>query len=209
MSEPVLRTEGLSRRFGGVVAVDAVDLSVERATVTGIIGPNGAGKTTLLNLIAGADRPDGGRVFVEGDDVTNLGAYEIARRGVVRTFQRAGVFPTLSAMENVLVSTMDRSSDSVATAIRGPRAWARAEAGPVERAWALLDRFGLSGKANEPAGNLSGGQKRLLELSRVVLMRPRLLLLDEPTAGVSPGLIPRAARIPAHDDGGWDLGGDD
>jgi branched-chain amino acid transport system ATP-binding protein len=187
---PVLQTDHLIRRFGGVRAVNDVSIEVAGSTVTGIIGPNGAGKTTLLNIVAGADQPDGGRVSLDGEDVTGRPAHEIAHRGVVRTFQRAGIFPTLSAIENVLLSTLDASADSVRLALRGPGAWSRVEAEAVDRAWALLDRFGLGSKANDLAGSLSGGQKRLVELTRAVLMRPRLLLLDEPTAGVNPSLIP-------------------
>ena len=188
--EPVLRTNRVQRQFGGVLAVNNVSLDVPRASVTGIIGPNGAGKTTLLNVIAGADRSISGHVYLEGREITGLAPHRIARLGVIRTFQRAGIFPSLSTIENVLVGILDRSHESVGFALRGPGSWRRVESEPVERAWALLDRFGLAALADHPAGTLSGGQKRLVELTRAVLMRPKVMLLDEPMAGVSPAFIP-------------------
>ncbi|MEX0629609.1 MAG: ABC transporter ATP-binding protein [Chloroflexota bacterium] len=185
----VLRTEDVHRSFGGLAAVKGVSLAIKRSSVTGIIGPNGAGKTTLLNIIAGADRADAGHVYLEELEITPLPPHRIARLGVIRTFQRAGVFPTLSTMENVLLGVVERRDETVTVALQGPRAWRRAESG-VMRAWELLEQFGLASLANDRAGTLSGGQKRLLELARAVLMEPKVMLLDEPMAGVSPSLVP-------------------
>jgi ABC-type branched-subunit amino acid transport system ATPase component len=184
-----LRTVGASRSFGGVVAVNSVDLAVARGEITGIIGPNGAGKTTLLNLIAGHDRCTAGRIFIGDREITGLPAHRIAELGLMRTFQRPGVLPSLSTIENVLVGTVDGVHDTTARALAGPGSWSRIERGAVELAWEALDALGLAHVANVPAAKLSGGQKRLVELARAVLMKPEVLLLDEPMAGVHPALV--------------------
>ena len=187
---PILRTEAVTRHYGGVAAVRRVSLVVGRGSVTGIIGPNGAGKTTLLNIIAGSDACDGGRVLLDDRDITRLGPSRIAALGVVRTFQRAGILPTLSTLENILVGLDTARSASFRAAIVGPRSWHAAEHDALVRAWSMLERFGLVEVANDPGATLSGGQMRLVELARAMLMTPAVLLLDEPTAGVSPALIP-------------------
>jgi branched-chain amino acid transport system ATP-binding protein len=194
-SSPILRTEGVSRHYGGVAAVRSVSLAIERGSVTGIIGPNGAGKTTLLNIIAGSDRCDVGHVLLEDREITHLGAGRVAGLGVVRTFQRAGIFPTLSTLENILVGLDTPGDASFRAALAGPRWWRKAEHAPLARAWPMLERFGLVEVANDRAGTLSGGQMRLVELARAVLMSPKILLLDEPTAGVSPALIPAILEL--------------
>jgi branched-chain amino acid transport system ATP-binding protein len=180
----------VSRHYGGVAAVRDVSLSVRRGSVTGIIGPNGAGKSTLLNVIAGAETCDAGRVILDEQEITHLRPSHIAELGIVRTFQRAGLFPTLSTLENVLVGLDARRTASFRSALTGPRAWRDSEARDVARVWPMLERFGLQDVANDPGATLSGGQMRLVEIVRAILMEPKVLLVDEPTAGVSPALIP-------------------
>ncbi len=187
----MLRTEGLTRRFGGLTAVNGVSLAVAPGEVRSIIGPNGAGKTTFFNLVTGALAPSEGRIHLGERDVTGLAPPEIFRLGVVRSFQVSSVFPRLSVRENValLVNGRIRPSGSP---------FARATARPSEvdrRVAAALERFGLAPRAGAPAGLLSHGDKRLVEMAMVLAAEPKLLLLDEPTAGMSPDETRRTAAI--------------
>jgi branched-chain amino acid transport system permease protein len=184
----MLRTAGLTRDFGGVHAVAGVSIEVRRGTLTGLIGPNGAGKSTLLALLAGTLPATAGQVVYAGTDVTALPAYRRARLGLVRTFQLASEFKRLTVMENLLSAVPGHRGDSLAGALRGRRYWRADEEAAIERARALLDRFGLSGYADTYAGDLSGGQRRLTEIMRALMAEPSLLLLDEPMAGVHPRL---------------------
>ncbi len=183
MSEatPLLSVRGLSKRFGGVRAVDHVDLDVAARETVALIGPNGAGKTTFYNLLSGRMQPTTGSVVFDGRDVTGLAPHRISRLGISRSFQITNVFPELSARENVEVAL---------TALHGKalRFFSRA-AGDRElhdEAEALLGRLGLGALAASRAGTLSYGDKRLLEIAIVLATRPRLVLLDEPTAGMTP-----------------------
>lgn len=179
MTELVLATERLTRRFGSLAAVDEVSLALRPGEVRGIIGPNGAGKSTLLRLMAGEIRPSAGRILYRGQDVTGRPMYELARRGIVKSFQITQVFPNLSCLENVRV------------VVQGPaRAWnfwqrVDLDRATLERAEALLARVGLYGKRNLPAYALSHGEQRHLEIAMALAMDPEVLLLDEPTAGMS------------------------
>lgn len=179
MTESVLATERLTRRFGSLAAVDEVSLALRPGEVRGIIGPNGAGKSTLLRLMAGEIRPSAGRILYRGQDVTGRPMYELARRGIVKSFQITQVFPNLSCLENVRV------------VVQGPaRAWnfwqrVDLDRATLERAEALLARVGLYGKRNLPAYALSHGEQRHLEIAMALAMDPEVLLLDEPTAGMS------------------------
>jgi branched-chain amino acid transport system permease protein len=184
----LLRTAGLARDFGGVRAVAGVSIEVRRGTLTGLIGPNGAGKSTLLALLAGTLPASAGQVVYAGTDVTALPAYRRARLGLVRTFQLASEFKRLTVMENLLSAVPGHRGDSLAGALRGRRYWRADEEAAIDRARALLDRFGLSGYADTYAGDLSGGQRRLTEIMRALMAEPSLLLLDEPMAGVHPRL---------------------
>ena len=185
---PLLRTVDLTRDFGGVHAVAGVSIEVRRGTLTGLIGPNGAGKSTLLAMLAGTLPVTSGRVIYAGTDVTTLPAYRRARLGLVRTFQLASEFKRLTVMENLLSAVPRHRGDTLAGALRGRRYWRGDEEAAIDRARALLDRFGLSGYADTYAGDLSGGQRRLTEIMRALMAEPAMLLLDEPMAGVHPRL---------------------
>jgi branched-chain amino acid transport system permease protein len=189
--ETVLEAVGLVREFGGVRAVDDVSLSVRRGTLTGLIGPNGAGKSTLLAVLAGTLRPSAGKVIYRGQDITGVPAFRRARLGLVRTFQLASEFKRLTVMENLLSAVPANRGDSLRGAIAGKRYWKADEAAAIARAQVILRRFGLEGVANSYAGDLSGGQRRLVEIMRALMTEPSMLLLDEPMAGVHPNLARR------------------
>jgi branched-chain amino acid transport system permease protein len=189
--EVILRTDGLSKDFGGVRAVMDVSIEVRRGSLTGLIGPNGAGKSTLLAMLAGTLQASSGRVFFDGADVTALPAYRRARSGLVRTFQLASEFKRLTVMENLLVAGPIRRGDSFRGALAGRRYWRGDEEAAVSRAGELLNRFGLEEYANTYAGDLSGGQRRIVEIMRALMASPSVLLLDEPMAGVHPALARR------------------
>jgi branched-chain amino acid transport system permease protein len=189
-----LEVAGLTRAFGGARAVDAVSFSVREGSLTGLIGPNGAGKSTLLAMLAGTLRSSGGRVLYRGHDVTGLPAFRRARLGLVRTFQLASEFKRLTVMENLLSAVPGNRGDSFRGAVLGRRYWREDERAAVARAQALLERFGLAEFADRYAGDLSGGQRRLVEIMRALMAQPRVLLLDEPMAGVHPQLARRIGR---------------
>jgi branched-chain amino acid transport system permease protein len=186
--QEMIRTEGLSRYYGGVRAVADVSLVVERGTLTGLIGPNGAGKSTLLALLAGTERATAGRITYQGSDITSMPAYRRARGGLVRTFQLASEFRRLTVLENLVTAVPGHRGDSFTGALTGPRRWRPDEERAIGRAHALLAEFGLAEHANDLAGELSGGQRRLVEIMRALMTEPGMLLLDEPMAGVHPEL---------------------
>ncbi len=187
----MLQATEVSKEFGGVHAVAGVSISVDRGTLTGLIGPNGAGKSTLLSLLAGTERVSGGQIRYQGADVTALPAYRRARAGLVRTFQLASEFKRLTVLENLLSAAPGNRGDSFIGAVAGQRHWRGDEARAIARASALLEDFGLTGNANDYAGDLSGGQRRLVEIMRALMTEPDMLLLDEPMAGVHPELARR------------------
>jgi len=196
VSAALLEVRDLARSFGGVRAVDGISFEVEAGSVTGLIGPNGAGKSTALGVIAGAIDPSGGTVVFDGHDVTGASPMAVARRGLIRTFQISSEFARLTVLENLLVGAPGHPGESlVGSLVLGGRAWKAQERELVARARELLVRFELLDKADEYAGNLSGGQKRLLEIMRGLMASPKLLLLDEPMAGVNPTL---ARKIEGH-----------
>ena len=189
MSDPILRCDQVTMRFGGLVAISEVDLSVEEHSIHSVIGPNGAGKTTLFNCVTGYLAPDEGRVAFRGRDVTGVAAHRIARLGVGRTFQLVSVFPRLSAIENLLTFLQQHQEESlVGRLVRAPRV-RRLEAAAVERARSLLDSVGLAARADVPAGTLSYGQRKLLAFAAALMPDPELLLLDEPAAAINPTMI--------------------
>jgi branched-chain amino acid transport system ATP-binding protein len=177
----LLETRGLGRAFGALQAVAGVSLAVEPGEVRAIIGPNGAGKTTLFHLISGLLTPTSGRVLFRGDDVTALPAPARCRRGISRTFQITSIFPELSVLENVRIAVQLRSGGNFR--LVGGRATLEAS---EERARTSLDALGLLDRAAEPASTLPHGDQRLLEIAMAVAQEPALLLLDEPTQGLSP-----------------------
>ena len=183
----LLEVRGLRRSFDGVVAVDGFDLDVAEGTITALIGPNGAGETTAFQCISGVLRADGGTVTFAGQDVTGWRPDRITRAGMVRSFQIARGIPRLSVMENLMLYAPDQPGERVATALVG-RGRAAEEAAR-EGAASIAQRLGLLRLGNEPAASLSGGQKKLLEIGRALMARPRMILLDEPVAGVNPTLV--------------------
>jgi ABC-type branched-subunit amino acid transport system ATPase component/ABC-type branched-subunit amino acid transport system permease subunit len=188
--DPILSCDGVSVSFGGVRAVDGASLSVPRGSITGLIGPNGAGKSTLVNVLSGHLRGQAGRVRFDAADTTALPSYRVAQRGLVRTFQLSSEFARMTVLENMMVPP-EQAGASFWTGVFGRRRWKPQEEELLVRARALLDEFGLLSLADEYAGNLSGGQKRLLELARALMRDPAMLLLDEPMAGVAPSMADR------------------
>ena len=185
----ILAGEGLHKAFGGNRAVNGADLSVAEGTITALIGPNGAGKSTVVNLFSGSLRPDAGHVRLLGDDVTGRPSHEIAQRGLIRTFQLSRELQGLTVLENLLVTPHDQLGESLINIFFRPGAVRRQERENVERALGILQDYGLYHVRDNWARALSGGQKRLLELARAVMAKPRVLLLDEPMAGVNPALV--------------------
>jgi len=184
--EVVLEARGLGRSFDGVRAVDGVDVAFAAGQLTGLIGPNGAGKSTLLAMLAGTLPPTEGSIVYRGRDITRLPAYRRARLGIVRTFQLASEFRRLTVLENLLTAIPGQRGDSFTGALLGRRYWGAQEKAAIARAEATLDRFGLAELADLYAGELSGGQRRLVEIMRALMTDPDVLLLDEPMAGVHP-----------------------
>jgi branched-chain amino acid transport system permease protein len=187
-TEVVLRADALTRTFDGVDVVSGVTFELRRGRLTGLIGPNGAGKSTTLAMLAGTLAPTSGRVLFEDRDVTRMPAFRRARGGLLRTFQLASEFKRLTVLENLLSAVPRQPGDSVHGAVLGRRYWRAAEERATDRAEVMLDQFGLTGYANQYAGDLSGGQRRLVEIMRALMAEPSVLLLDEPVAGVHPHL---------------------
>jgi branched-chain amino acid transport system ATP-binding protein len=188
-----LEVEGLRKSFGGITAVDGASFEVARGSLTGLIGPNGAGKSTTFDLITGMQRPDGGTVRFNGEDVTGLAPHEVAARGLVRTFQIARELKEMTVLENMMLAPMGQRGESlwrsVTPGVRG--AVIDQEEELLDRVWETLEFFEIEHLAEEYAGNLSGGQRKLLEMARALLTDPDMLLLDEPFAGVNPSLEKR------------------
>ena len=195
MPPPLLEVRDLTRKFYGVHALEGVDLAVPAQRITGLIGPNGAGKTTLFNCISGVVPPSSGRVVFDGHEITGWRADRIANAGLVRTFQIARGFPRLTVYENLLLYGSDQPGEHAYAALLRTRTSRRREAALVEKAHAIATRFDLARLLNASASSLSGGQKKLLEIGRVLMAEPRIILLDEPVAGVNPTL---AREIAGH-----------
>ena len=190
MTPPLLAVEGLSRTFGAVSALDRVSFSVAPRERRAIIGPNGAGKTTLFNVITGELRPTGGHIRLEGVPIDGLAPHAVARRGISRSFQRNNLFPRLAVRENL----------RLAAAARAPGTWdllgsVERRRAPLDRAQEVAEVVGLAARLDEPAGRLSYGEQRQLEVGVALATSPRLLMLDEPTAGMSPEETQRMTRM--------------
>ncbi|WP_132058364.1 ABC transporter ATP-binding protein [Halorussus amylolyticus] len=188
--EAVLRVEDLHKNFGGITAVDGATFGVERGSMTGLIGPNGAGKSTVFNLVTGIEDPDAGTVRFQGEDITGLRPYQVANRGLVRTFQIVRELPNLTVFENLMLPAKAQGGEalwrSVLPGFR--RRVVDEERALRDRVWEVLEFFEIAHLAEEKASNLSGGQRKLLELSRALMLDPTMLMLDEPFAGVNPTL---------------------
>jgi ABC-type branched-subunit amino acid transport system ATPase component len=184
MTAPFLEISGLTMRFGGLIAVDELSFKVEHGAIHGLIGPNGAGKTTTFNMISGFYKPTAGQVCLRGEKISGLAMYEVARRGVVRTFQHSTLFTELTVLENALVGTYMRFRPSLLAAIAGWDGEKRQEA--CERAEEALDFFGLRGHAHARAGDLPHGHQRALGMAVALAANPDVMLLDEPFTGMNP-----------------------
>ena len=186
---PLLSASGLCKSFGGIQAVDNAEIQVEKGTITGLIGPNGAGKTTLFNLLSSFIRPDKGRVVFDGEQIQQLQPHQIAQQGLVRTFQVARALSRLSVLENMLLAAQKQTGENFWQVQLQPHVVVKEEKELKEQAMFLLESVGLAKKAQDYAGGLSGGQRKLLEMGRALMTNPKLILLDEPAAGVNPRLI--------------------
>src|SRR2546426_457384 len=186
---PMLVASDIHRHFEGLHAVDGVSIDVPSGQITGLIGPNGAGKSTLLAVLAGTLPASSGTIVFDGEDITSSPAYRRARRGLVRTFKLPSEFARLTVLENLLVAAPKHRGDSLFGALMGKGYWIDDERRLVHQARALLDRFGMSAQESDYAGTMSGGQKRLIEIMRALMLQPRLLLLDEPMSGVHPKIV--------------------
>ena len=192
---PILAVEALTRRFGGLTAVDRCSFHIDASRITGIIGPNGAGKSTIFNMVAGALPPTAGRILFEGEDITGLPAHALFRRGIVRTFQIPHEFGRLTVLENLMAVPADQPGERLWPVWLAPGAVARREREVRAKAEETLDFLTLWELRDELAMNLSGGQKKLLELGRAMMAEPRLVLLDEPGAGVNPTLLVKLGEM--------------
>jgi branched-chain amino acid transport system ATP-binding protein len=186
---PVLQVESVSKQFGALAALSRVDLEVRDGEIFSVIGPNGAGKSTLFNVITGLYPPSGGRVRFLGEEITGLSPEAVNRKGIAKTFQITNIFPEISVYDNVLVAAQSRSPQQGRLA----SLWRAADV--HDEAMALLATFDLAGRADELAENLSHGEQRYLEICLALATRPRLLLLDEPTAGMTPGETRHATEL--------------
>ena len=187
-AKPIFEAEDIVKTFGGIHAVDGATMSVREASITALIGPNGAGKTTFFNVITGFYRPDRGRAVFAGREVHGRPPYMVARLGMVRTFQITKALARMPVIDNMMLAAPDQPGERLLNVVFRPAAWLRREREVREQAIELLDVFNLTRLADEYAGALSGGQRKLLELARALMTRPRFLLLDEPMAGINPTL---------------------
>jgi len=183
---PILEVKDLSMRFGGLLAVDGIQLSLQPKEIFAIIGPNGAGKTTVFNCISGFYQATTGQIALEGQSIAGLGSHSVAQRGVVRTFQNVRLFKRMTALENLLVAQHRRTSASVLGGLFNTKAYRQSEQEAMERALQWLDFMGLREFANREAGNLAYGHQRRLEIARCMITGPKVLMLDEPAAGLNP-----------------------
>ncbi|GAA2241387.1 hypothetical protein GCM10010401_12690 [Rarobacter faecitabidus] len=186
--DAILTAKDVTRSFGGIQAVDVEYVEFQRGAITALIGPNGAGKTTFFNLLTGFDRADGGTWTFERTDMANKSAAWVARHGMVRTFQLTKALSRLTVLDNMLLAAKRQRGESFVGSLVKP-AWAGQEKRNTERAMDILSRFKLDAKAADFAGSLSGGQRKLLEMARALMTNPKIIMLDEPMAGVNPALV--------------------
>jgi ABC-type branched-subunit amino acid transport system ATPase component len=193
--DSILSVRDLHRYYGGVKAVQGANLDVRRGSITGLIGPNGAGKTTLFNLIAGTAKPSSGEIRFDGHNVTGSRPDQLGRLGMTRTFQLARGLPALTVLENFALYARDQPGEGLLGALARPLSARAREKAVIEEAWSLARDLNLAHVGNNRAADLSGGQKKLVELGRALLGHPKLLLLDEPMAGVNPSLANELAAL--------------
>lgn len=180
----MLEIQDVAFAYGGAWAVDGCSFSVPKGKVTGLVGPNGAGKTTLIEVVAGGLRPQRGTILFDGEDITGIGRMRVARKGIIRTFQDARVLGRLPVIENVMLAAQGQAGEGAIPALLAARRWRSQEVALRKRADELLAWLGLADQRERPANTLSGGQRRLLDMARALMAEPKLLLLDEPSAGV-------------------------
>ena len=185
--DPIVTMDGISRRFGGLTAVDVEHLEIPRGAITALIGPNGAGKTTLFNLLTGFDKPDTGNWTFSGKSLAGIPAFKVAQMGQVRTFQLTKALSLLTVLENMKLGSKEQKGESLLYAVF-PFLWKAKEVEIEAKAMELLKRFKLDAKKDDFAASLSGGQRKLLEMARALMTDPVLVMLDEPMAGVNPAL---------------------
>ncbi|MCE2658546.1 MAG: ABC transporter ATP-binding protein [Rubrivivax sp.] len=185
----LLSIQNVSLHFGGVQALAGASFDIARGTLTGLIGPNGAGKTTLFNCISGLYRPTGGAIVFDGQPITGLAPDRITARGLIRTFQLARGFARMTVFDHLLLYGQHQPGESLLGALVGGRGATEREAQLQEKAWAVARRLKLERVVDALPGNISGGQKKLLEIGRALMTDPQMLLLDEPMAGVNPTLV--------------------
>ncbi|HAW23523.1 high-affinity branched-chain amino acid ABC transporter ATP-binding protein LivG [Pseudomonas sp. NPDC047963] len=186
MSRPILEVSGLTMRFGGLLAVNGVGLTVHDKQVVSMIGPNGAGKTTVFNCLTGFYQPTDGKILLDGEAIQGLPGHKIARKGVVRTFQNVRLFKDMTAIENLLVAQHRHLNTGFLSGLLKTKAFRKSERQAMDFAAHWLDQVNLTDIANRPAGTLAYGQQRRLEIARCMMTRPRILMLDEPAAGLNP-----------------------
>ena len=186
VSGALLNVDALSMRFGGLLAVDGVAFSLQEREIFAIIGPNGAGKTTVFNCISGFYKPTTGSIALQGQNIAGLGSHTVARHGLVRTFQNVRLFKGMTALENLLVAQHRHVNTSLLAGLLKTRAYRQSEQEAVDQAMHWLQYMGLDAFANRAAGNLAYGHQRRLEIARCMITRPRVLMLDEPAAGLNP-----------------------
>lgn len=185
--DAILVASEIRRQFGGLTAVNVDHFEAQRHAITALIGPNGAGKSTFFNLLTGFDNPDHGTGSFNGTPLNGMSSANVARAGMVRTFQLTKALNRMSVMENMRLGAQHQSGENMMTAMLAPL-WRRREKEVTEQAEVLLDRFKLLDKQNDYAGSLSGGQRKLLEMARALMSKPEMIMLDEPMAGVNPAL---------------------
>ena len=195
MSENILEINNLSKYFGGLAAVSDCSIKVKKGTITGIIGPNGSGKTTLFNLIAGNLKSSAGNVFFNNEEITDVPSYELFSKGLLRTFQIAHEFTNLSVLENLMMVPGNQSGEKLMNTFLKPSLVAKEEEQIKEKAKEVVNFLNLGHLSNELAGNLSGGQKKLLELGRTMMVKPKIIFLDEVGAGVNKTLLKKISSL--------------
>ncbi|CAB4557587.1 MAG: ATP-binding cassette domain-containing protein [Actinobacteria bacterium] len=185
--DPILVADNVTRQFGGLTAVNVEHLEIPRGLITALIGPNGAGKTTMFNLLTGFDEPNSGSWTFDGTDLAGVAPYKVARMGMIRTFQLTKALSLLTVIDNMRLGAQDQPGEGFIQSFLRP-IWKKREAQISERADELLQRFKLDSKREDYAASLSGGQRKLLEMARALMSEPKLVMLDEPMAGVNPAL---------------------